>query len=207
MPRQQLSGFDLKSPLLLNGSAGASGQVPTSQGAGAIPIWTTPGAGSSENFRYFDAAEFIPRTTNGCGVDSRETSTNRVNRDLLAFDPGSQQFAQLWTLWPSGWNTFRASFVWITSGTTGSCVWQCRARIYTDGDATDNAFGTAQSVTDAVTGASQQMQTAFTPTITPGGTVGDGKLMCIQIDRDAANGSDNLSVNALPVALVLEKVS
>jgi hypothetical protein len=41
------------------------------------------------DFIAFDASEFIPRTTSGCGIDSVETATNRINRDLLLFDPGT----------------------------------------------------------------------------------------------------------------------
>lgn len=40
MAKILLSGSDFKAPLLLNGTAGTSGQVLTSQGASAIPIWS-----------------------------------------------------------------------------------------------------------------------------------------------------------------------
>jgi hypothetical protein len=40
MAKKLLSGSDFIAPLLLNGSAGTSGQVLTSQGVSAIPIWT-----------------------------------------------------------------------------------------------------------------------------------------------------------------------
>ena len=44
MAKKLLSGADFNAPLLLNGTAGTSGQVLTSQGASAIPIWATPSA-------------------------------------------------------------------------------------------------------------------------------------------------------------------
>jgi hypothetical protein len=49
--------------------------------------WADPTGGGTDQPLYFDAAEFIPRTTNGCGVSSEETSTNRINSDLLQFVP------------------------------------------------------------------------------------------------------------------------
>ncbi len=41
MARKSLSGSDFRAPVLLNGSAGSSGQVLTSQGTDSTPIWTT----------------------------------------------------------------------------------------------------------------------------------------------------------------------
>lgn len=41
MPRELLSGADVKGPLLLNGSAGTTGQVVTSQGPNTTPQWST----------------------------------------------------------------------------------------------------------------------------------------------------------------------
>ena len=46
MAKKILSGADFTAPLLLNGTAGTSGQVLTSQGASAIPIWATPSTSS-----------------------------------------------------------------------------------------------------------------------------------------------------------------
>lgn len=47
MAKEFLSDVDLKAGLLLNGSAGTSGQVLQSQGAGQKPIWATAsGSGS-----------------------------------------------------------------------------------------------------------------------------------------------------------------
>jgi len=42
MARRFENGADLRGPLLLNGSAGTSGQVPLSAGPGAIPTWGSP---------------------------------------------------------------------------------------------------------------------------------------------------------------------
>ena len=154
-----------------------------------------------------DASEFIPRTTNGCGIASEETATNRINRDLLAFDAAAQEFAQTWFRWPAGWATAKVTFFWKASSGTGSAVWGARLRVFTDGDAEDQAFGTAQTVTDAAASANTHRQTAATSAITPGGTVTAGKLTCLGIYRDATNGSDNLAVDALLHSVLVEKAS
>lgn len=45
MAKKSLSGSDFKAPILLNGSAGTSGQVLVSQGSSAAPIWSDAASG------------------------------------------------------------------------------------------------------------------------------------------------------------------
>jgi hypothetical protein len=45
MTRRLENGADLRGPLQVAGSAGTSGQVLTSAGAGAIPTWSAAGGG------------------------------------------------------------------------------------------------------------------------------------------------------------------
>jgi len=176
-------------------------------GAAVVTIASTASGGGGDAFRYFGAAEFIPRTTNGCGVNSDETTTNRVNRDLLMFDAGTQEFAQVWFAWPTGWNTFSATFLWKYSSGSGNCVWGAQARLYADNTAVDTAFGTAQTVTDNGQGTAIHHESAATSAITPGGTVADGRLFVLQVYRDATNGSDTLSVDAELIGVILTKVT
>jgi hypothetical protein len=164
-------------------------------------------SGGGDDFRYFDAAEFIPRTTNGCGVSSDETATNRVNCDLLMFDPGAQEFAQKRFAWPTGWNTFSVAFAWKYSSGSGNCVWGARARLYADNTAQDSAFGTAQIVTDNGLGTGVYHESAATPAITPSGTVADGRSFVLEIYRDATNGSDTLGVDGELISVLLTKVT
>ena len=163
--------------------------------------------GASPASFWIDASEFIPRTTAGCGIDSQETAANRINRDLLAFDAGTAEFAQKWFVWPTGWNTARVTFFWEANSGTGSAVFGAQMRVFSDGDAEDQAFGTAQTVADAAGTASTIRQTAATAAITPGGTVAAGRLTCLQIYRDATNGSDDLAVDALLQMVLVEKAS
>ena len=163
--------------------------------------------GASPASFWIDASEFIPRTTAGCGIDSQETSTNRVNRDLLAFDSGAAEYAQAWFWWPTGWATARVTFAGKATSGTGSAVLGAQMRVFADGDAEDQAFGTAQTVTDAMASANTHRQSAATPAITPGGTVTAGRLTCLQIYRDPANGSDDLAVDYLLQSVLVEKAS
>ena len=180
----------------------------TATGTTSVTVNIPGGAGGgTDQPLYFDAAEFIPRTTNGCGVRSEETSTNRINRDLLTFDTATQEFAQKGFAWPEGWATATATFLWKASSGTGSCVWGAQMRIFSDADAEDQAFGTAETVTDAAASADTHRQTAATAAITPGGTVTAGRHCVLQIYRDPANGSDDLAVDALLIGVLLTKAS
>jgi hypothetical protein len=203
------------------GPAGAAGQgVPVGGTAGQVlskinstdynTQWvdqTGGGGGGGDNFRVLWAPEFIPRTTTGTGVNSTETTTNLVNRDLLLFDPGPQEFAQIPFAWPTGWNTFSVKFVWSYSSGSGDVVWGAQAYLYADNTALDTAFGTAQTVTDSGLGVNIHHESDATPAITPGGTVQAGRPCWLQIYRDAANGSDTLGVDANFIAAILTKVS
>ena len=156
---------------------------------------SSPSTGGSSNTRWLGAGEFIPRVTNGAGIDGQEFSTNRQNLDYLAFDPGTQEFAQASFDWPSGYTTFTATFYWTAASGSGAVVWRAAARCYGDGDAIDQAFGTAQSVTDTLITATNNHASSATSAVTPSGTVSAGNLCVVQIDRDATNGSDTLAVD------------
>ena len=163
--------------------------------------------GASPAGFWIDASEFIPRTTAGCGIDSQETSTNRVNRDLLAFDPGAIEHAQAWFVWPTGWATARVTFFWKANSSTGSALFGAQMRIFSNGQAEDQAFGTAQTVLQSVSAANVIRKTSPTSAITPGGTITAGELTCLQIYRDATNAGDDLAVDALLQSVLVEKAS
>lgn len=149
------------------------------------------------------ASEFIPRTTNGCGVNSLETGTNKVNYDTLDFDASTQEFAQRWKDMPSNWNlgTITAKFWWTAASGSGDVIWGIQARAFGDNSALDQAFGTAQTATDTLqTAAAGHISTA-TAAITIAGTLAAGLPVCFQIYRDATAGGDTLAVDAQLIAV------
>ena len=57
MARRLENGADLRGPLQVAGSAGTSGQVLTSAGAGAVPTWSAGGGGgSTANYQEFTSS-------------------------------------------------------------------------------------------------------------------------------------------------------
>jgi hypothetical protein len=161
--------------------------------------WAAGGGGYAAVYRtiWLPAAAWIPRTTNGMGVDSAETSTNSVNTDVLLANATTDTFAQMAIKIPN-WNagTIKAKVSWTATTGSGNCVFTVSGVAISNDDPLDAAQGTAQSVTDALTATNDVMETDATAAITIGGTPAADDLIILQLSRDADNGSDTFSADA-----------
>ena len=103
---------------------------------------------------------------------------------------------------PRSWNegTVQVQFVW-TAGTSGSAVWGCQALALSDDDALDSAFGTPQSVTDAVTAPGDVMESEFTTPLTIAGSPIAEDLVVFRFFRDATQSADTLASDARLIAV------
>lgn len=180
----------------LNATGSTSGHVLTANGSGGA-AWAAPAASGATNL-WIPASAFIPRTTTGCGVDSRETTTNRQNFDELLFDAAANEFAQALVVLPNNYNlgTITARFAWTAASGSGDVVWGLQGRVFADDDALDTAHGTAQTVTDTLLAANDMHVTAATPAVTLGGTPAANRPIQLQIYRDAVAAGDTLAVDA-----------
>jgi hypothetical protein len=153
--------------------------------------------GGSTNI-WIPASAWIPRTTNGCGVDSRELATNRTNYDELLFDPATNEFAQALTILPNNYNlsTVTARFYWTTSTGSGAVIWGLQGRAYADDDALDTAFGTTQTVTDTLLATNDMHVTSATSAITIAGTPAANRPILFQLYRDATAAGDTIGSDA-----------
>ena len=190
----------------LTQSGATTGQVVQWNGMAWEPA-TSSGGGSTN--LWFPAAQWIPRTTNGCGVDSIELSTNKINLDELLFDAASIEYAQLATVMPTNWDlgTITAKFHWRAASGSGDVVWALSARSYANDDALDQATGTAQSVTDTLTAANDLCVSPATPAITVTGTAASGNLVLFEVSRTATAGGDTLAVDARLVGVEISYTS
>lgn len=181
--------------------AGTSGHYLQTQGPSANPQWAevaSGGSGGATNL-WIPASAWIPRTTNGCGVDSREIgATNRVNIDELLFDTSAEEFAQALVIMPNNYNngTITARFCWTAASGSGGVAWGISGRAYGDDDALDQASGTRQVVTDTFIAANDVHVTSATSAVTIAGTPGAYKPINYQISRVVGNASDTLAVDA-----------
>ena len=160
--------------------------------------------GAGKNTIWIPAGAMTSRTTNGPSSGTTESTTNKIMSKTLDFDASTAEYAQFTVTFPKSWDlgTVTAQFVWRATN-TGNVIWGLQGVAISDDDATDAAFGTAQTVTDGVTATTDTMVSAATSAITIGGTPADGDLVVFQVYRDAANGSDTCAVDALLVGVKL----
>lgn len=146
---------------------------------------------------FIGAAEMIPRTTSGCGVNSSETSSF-VNYDTLDFDAVSGEFANVWRIMPTNYDggAIYGKIHCLTDNGTGNVVWKLAARSYGDGDQISGSVGTAQSVTLSIPTSGSVRVSSATPAITIAGTPSASKLTMFEIYRDAPAAGDTLAVDA-----------
>ena len=156
------------------------------------------GGGTSITNVWIPAAQWIPRTTTGCGIDSREQATGNINTDELLFDTATIEYAQAMVTMPSNYNngTLTARFSWTASAGTASqtVTWAIRGRAFGDNVALGQTYTTAaQSVTDAYFSANQMHISDATSAVTIDGTPAANKPIIFEIYRDTA---DSLSADA-----------
>jgi hypothetical protein len=165
--------------------------------------WATisGGGGSVTGQLVLTAGGGWPSITNGCQSPTlAQTTTNAVNFYYLGFADAAQTFANWAMPMPSDYNggTITAVFYWVTSvATAADVVWGIQARAYNDSDALDQAFGTAQTVTDTNNSAIDDVNiSAATSAITIGGTPAAGSYVQFRVYRDGAAVGDTLTAVA-----------
>ena len=177
---------------------GTAGQVLTvNSGANGVEFAAASGGGGATNL-WIPASAWIPKTTAGCGVDSRETTTNDQNFDELLFDAGSDEFADALVVMPSNYNnsTVTARFYWTASAGSGNVIWGVQGRAFANDDALDTAAGTAQTVTDTLIATNDMHVSAATSAVTIGGTPAANTPIQFTIYRDANAAGDTIANDA-----------
>jgi hypothetical protein len=193
----------------LPGADGSSGQALTTNGSGTL-AWSTISSTRTGVYRtiFIPAAAFIPKTTSGAGVDSAETSTNKLNYDVLTFDAATDEGAQATITMPEEWNagTIKCKVTWTATASDGTddAIFVISAVALANDDVLDTALGTGVSVTDTLTAANDLCVSPATGAITIGNTPAAGETVIIQLLRDADHASDNLSVDARVLGVTIQ---
>ena len=184
---------------------GTNGHVLTVDSTTATGVkWAAAGGGSGGSTNvWIPAAQWIPRTTTGCGIDSREQTTGNVNTDELLFDPGTAEYAQAMVVMPSNWSptgTMTFKFHWTASVTASApnidVVWGVRGRSYANDDPLGATMGTGVTVTDSLLAINDVHISAATSGISLAGTSAAGNPVIFEIYRDAGVTGDSYGSDA-----------
>ncbi len=90
-----------------------------------------------------------------------------------------------------------AQHAWFAATGTGNVVWGVRAKAVSHDDPIDGAWGTAVTTTSGWTAANDSVVTSVTATITPAGSPAKSDTLIIEVYRDASNGADTFSADAI----------
>lgn len=144
------------------------------------------------------AAVWQSITSGASAISQIETTTNKVNTFVADFLQSVQSYVEFDLPLPADYNggTVTAVIYWMAnSASTNSVVWGLQGRAYADGNALDQAFGTAQEVTDANNGTNDVNISAATAAITLAGAPAAGQHAQFRLYR-LGSGSDNLAATA-----------
>lgn len=162
-----------------------------------------------------DGAALRPDLTDGCDYELDQTLT--AGRALLSgvgFSGTADQFAQFKIALPKAWNagtlTFRVRYGGTAAG-SGDVMFSLAASASSDGEAIDQAFGTAITVTDTFLGTSKTHATALSAAMTIGNTPIKQDQIYFRFGRLATNGADTkvekIWVEAVELFLVTDAVT
>ena len=138
------------------------------------------------------AGGLIPRATNGATYAKLETTTNKNNLDTYQFAYASQKNCDFTVQLPPSYSggAIQAIVEWTDDGTgssTQTITWGVAGRCLADGDALDQALGTAAEQADALDTSKDYMKSAafsFTPA-----NAGAGRFLMGTIYRKASTGT------------------
>jgi len=157
-----------------------------------------------------EARSGAPATTAGCSAQVKiEHGTNDIDHIVMDFDATTKEYAVWEIVMPDNYDgsTITAIFYWTTSQADAAkdVRWGLQGRAYGDGETLDQAYGTAQEVTDTCTAtAYQQLISAATSAITLAGTPAGGEKVIFRAYRDPAHADDDSTVDARLMAIKIE---
>ena len=160
---------------------------------------------------WVPAVQMAAAVTDGATWNAgAEYGTNDVTHSFFAFNAATKQYVMFDHVMAPGWNrgTIKAKFYWTTN--TGSSAghtveWELTGFALSNHDAIDQAYGTEQVISDAVTADNGQdlHVSDATPAITIGGTPALGDMVQFRVARNVG-GTDDCPVAARLFGVLLE---
>lgn len=121
----------------------------------------------------------------------------------MSFATDADEYAQWTVVMPSDWDggTVTGIFYWTCTGggAAETVEWNLQGRSYANDEALDQAWGTAQAVSDTWIADDDLHVSSATGNITIGGTPAAGELVQFRVHRDVSD--DDLGVDADLIAV------
>jgi hypothetical protein len=178
-------------------TAGAGIAVTNGNGVSGNP---TIAADIGKKALWVPKKTMLKRTTNGAASGLIELATNKIMVESWDFDASTQEFVQFRIRMPPSWNegTVTCVPIWSHAATTTNfgVVWGFSGRAFSNDDAGDAAFGTAQTSTDTGGTTNDNYEGPETSAITIAGTPVAGDEIVIQVSRNPADAADTMAIDA-----------
>lgn len=149
---------------------------------------------------YFDAGGMIPRTTNGPVLQIGETTTNKVMRVSLLFDPTTNEFAQFKAIAPKNWDGGPITFMVLWSHgatvTNFAVKWGLQGFLITNEGSLETAWGAEIEVIDTGANTDGTYISSESAPMTFAGTPAHPCFWNFQAYRDGASIDDTMTVDA-----------
>ena len=167
------------------------------------------------NYRsfYVAAAGMTPSVTNGAAAATVErpgnagTGNTYHSLDYLAFDGGTNEFANFQMTMPDEWDrgVLKAKFYWLMpdDGTAPqTCTWGINATTFANNTDISTAADSFTEITDTNLGDFEKLNiTTATGDVTVAGTHASGSLVFFRVNRNAASDSVNVDTFLLGVGV------
>lgn len=152
---------------------------------------------------WIPAEAISPQSVNPCGSLTTTANANATQPDFrtLAFDAGTDEFAQFSIAMPKMWNegTVLFTFYWTHAGSAGNdVIWTIAGTSVSNDEAIGGViFGTAVNYQDTALTAKDLHIISSDTALTIAGSPAVGDVCFFQISRDANNGNDDFASDAL----------
>jgi hypothetical protein len=159
---------------------------------------------------WIPAEAISPQSVNPCGSLTTTANANATQPDFrtLAFDAGTDEFAQFSIAMPKMWNegTVLFTFYWTHVGSAGNdVIWTIAGTSVSNDEAIGGViFGTAVNYQDTALDAKDLHIVSSDSALTIAGSPAVGDVCFFQISRDANNGNDDFASDALLIGVKMK---